>query len=422
MGVSVRYRQWRHIAIALDRYLLQGAGSQVYSAATDLRGSPDDSSDSDLDADPRSYARPLGTAGNVHHWQAAHTTNTNVTHYGNSSAPFAHLTDILLAEFCSVSRHFHQLAQVQSDQATANDRKQPGSPSADLLHREKKSLLGSRRHIRQQLWTWPAIEQSLNRDNGLNRVGIYSKDEGKRMIQFTRHFNKIKFNDFFSSKHNLELENNSPETVRRYITDLLKDPNGEITSRGTSGVNKSHRRDSTTQTSTNTVSKNKRAKTGPATSSEKLADAKGPKEIKRDNSVSDQGSMESIRQSLEHRSQIVPEQVLRKAKQVASSANISTDASWVYGHFVDPPPTGKSLSSVATQKTQQTIEPVAPASIGAFSALYIPLSSSSASNAVSPNDNHQDRLRSQPLASALVCKPVFGCCASANYESAICTY
>ncbi|KAK0516098.1 hypothetical protein JMJ35_002132 [Cladonia borealis] len=36
-----------------------------------------------------------------------------------------------------------------------------GSPSAEPSYREKKSLLGSRRYLRQDLWTWPAIEQGL---------------------------------------------------------------------------------------------------------------------------------------------------------------------------------------------------------------------------------------------------------------------
>ena len=115
------------------------------------------------------------------------------------------------------------------------------------------------------------------------------------MIQFTRNFNKIKFNDLFSSKHNLELENNNPDTVRRYIVDLLKDVNGETTSRSTSGVNKSHQRDSTTQTSTNTRSRNKRVKTGPATSSlEKAEDAEALRRYEHDESIPDEGSAEKI--------------------------------------------------------------------------------------------------------------------------------
>ena len=162
MGISVRYRQWRHMAIALDRRLLQGVGCQAHGVDTDPRGNPDDSSDSDLDADHRSHARPRRIAGNAHHWQAAHTTNTNVSHYGNSSAPVGHLTDTLLAEFCSVSRQFHQLAHVQAFEATANDRKRPGSPSAEPSYREKRSsLLASRFHLRQKLWTWPAVERGL---------------------------------------------------------------------------------------------------------------------------------------------------------------------------------------------------------------------------------------------------------------------
>jgi len=161
MGVPVRYRQWRHIAIALDRRLLQGVGCQAYGVDPDPRGHPDDSSDSDPDADQRSHARPRRTAGNAHHWQAAHTTNTNVSHYGNSSAPVGHMTDTLLAEFCSVSRQFHQLAHVQAFEATANNRKRPGSPSAEPSYREKRSLLASRFYLRQKLWTWSAVEKGL---------------------------------------------------------------------------------------------------------------------------------------------------------------------------------------------------------------------------------------------------------------------
>ena len=165
LGFSIRHRQWRHIAIALDRRLLQGVGCQVYGIASDLRGNPEDTLDSNLDGDQNTLAYPplhlRGAASSVHHWQAAHTTDTNINHYRNSSAPFGLLTDTLLADYCNVSRQFHQLTHVQAVEVTACNRKWPGSLSAEPSYREKKPLLGSRRHIRQQLWTWPAIEQSL---------------------------------------------------------------------------------------------------------------------------------------------------------------------------------------------------------------------------------------------------------------------
>ena len=165
LGFPIRYRQWRHMAIALDRRLLQGVGCQVYHIVADLGGDREDTSDSNLEpsAHPSSHPPPIssGTAGSAHHWQAAHTTATNVSHYGNSSAPFGLLTDTLLAEYCNVSRQFHQLAHVQTVEGVACNRKRPGSLSTEPSCREKKPLLGSRRYIRQQLWTWPAIEQSL---------------------------------------------------------------------------------------------------------------------------------------------------------------------------------------------------------------------------------------------------------------------
>ena len=58
LGFSIRHRQWRHIAIALDRRLLQGVGYQVYGIASDLRGNPEDILDSNLDGDQNTSAYP----------------------------------------------------------------------------------------------------------------------------------------------------------------------------------------------------------------------------------------------------------------------------------------------------------------------------------------------------------------------------
>ena len=165
LGVGIRHRQWRHIAIALDRRFFQGVAARVYNLSSDLQGQQEGTSDSDLDpiyrdASSRSLPSYARTAGSAHHWQAAHTMETNISHYGNTALPFNQLTDSLLAEFCSVSRQFHQLAHLQAPQ-TSCGRKRPGSGSSILPMLSKKPLLGSRRHFRQQLWTWTAIEKSL---------------------------------------------------------------------------------------------------------------------------------------------------------------------------------------------------------------------------------------------------------------------
>ena len=49
LGFSIRHCQWRHIAIALDRRLLQEVGCQVYGITSNLGGDPEDTSDLNLD-------------------------------------------------------------------------------------------------------------------------------------------------------------------------------------------------------------------------------------------------------------------------------------------------------------------------------------------------------------------------------------
>ncbi|KAL8688231.1 MAG: hypothetical protein Q9218_005804 [Villophora microphyllina] len=172
LNVSVGIAQWRHMAIALDRRLLQGVSCRVYSITPDeqIRDREDDS-DSDRDDNVRpSYIGPHAplTASSVHALQAAHTVETNMTHYGNTSYPLASMTDILLADFCLVSRHWHQLTQLPSPELIACGRKRPVSLSAELPSSFKRPGLGARLFTRRQLWTWPVIERGLQRLFGSN--------------------------------------------------------------------------------------------------------------------------------------------------------------------------------------------------------------------------------------------------------------
>jgi len=108
LGIPIYLRVWRHIAIALDRRLLQGISGQVYGITPDDMAQ-DYHNDSDSDQDDCSYPSGLRpnaslTASSLHPLQAAHTPETNAGHYGNSPYPFARLTDTLVADFCNVSR------------------------------------------------------------------------------------------------------------------------------------------------------------------------------------------------------------------------------------------------------------------------------------------------------------------------------
>ncbi|KAL2036412.1 hypothetical protein N7G274_010874 [Stereocaulon virgatum] len=170
LGFPLKISQWRHIAIALDRRLLQGVACQVYNINPDAQviGNEDDSDsdrddwiignedDSDSDRDDwtqssRMQTRTL-TASRVHSLQAAHTLETGVAHYGNSRYPFALMTDVLLADFTRVSRQWHQICQLPSPELVACSHKRAVSETAEQAPRTKRIPTSGRLHTRRQLW------------------------------------------------------------------------------------------------------------------------------------------------------------------------------------------------------------------------------------------------------------------------------
>ena len=168
LGDSIKVSQWRHIAIALDRRLLQGIACQVYNVNPDAQTAPDeDGSDSDQDDysyTTRTRSQRTLTASGVHSLQAAHTLETGVTHYGNSQYPFARMTDVLLADFIEVSRQWHQLWQLPSLQPVARSRRKRGvSNTAEQAAEPKRAMISGRLHTRRQRWTWPTLQQGLRK-------------------------------------------------------------------------------------------------------------------------------------------------------------------------------------------------------------------------------------------------------------------
>ena len=125
-----------------------------------------DDSDSDLDdwAYPsRMQSQGTLTASNVHSLQAAHTQETGITHYGNAQYPFARLTDVLLADYMQVSLRWHQICQLPSPELVASSRKRAVSETAEQQSRAKRNPTAGRLHIRRQLWTWPILQQGLQK-------------------------------------------------------------------------------------------------------------------------------------------------------------------------------------------------------------------------------------------------------------------
>lgn len=118
LGYSVTTRQWRHIAIAIDRRALQSEGCSAFGIKESFGRRPlrdADQSDSDLDDDPFKnveedslHADPFDHI--TSHLQASHSVRTGNLVYGNDASLMFGLSDSLLASFRRVSRRWHSFA------------------------------------------------------------------------------------------------------------------------------------------------------------------------------------------------------------------------------------------------------------------------------------------------------------------------
>lgn len=105
------------MAIAMDRRLLQGIGCRTHGLSTEWKplsrhaDADDDGSGSDVWSNDDIGEDDTHARNEVHHMQAAHTTRTNITRYGNATALDSNgrLTDTLLAAYADVSQQWHGL-------------------------------------------------------------------------------------------------------------------------------------------------------------------------------------------------------------------------------------------------------------------------------------------------------------------------
>lgn len=164
-------RDYRHIAIAVDRRLLHGEASKLYGVRQNFEQRSlhaGNLSDSELDAPfggGELADAPQGPRVKLHSWQASHAVSTNQTSYGNDVDLHAGMTDPLLAAYRQVSQSWHRsVARLPVTLAAASSHKRLPSRDASALSLPgKRHKMGSRLKVRRDLWKWPVIEAGLQR-------------------------------------------------------------------------------------------------------------------------------------------------------------------------------------------------------------------------------------------------------------------
>jgi len=168
-GCSINTRQWRHIAIALDRRALQGVGCGLYGVLPSwghraLRAVDASDSDEEL-VDLAPGTLPAGLEGDrMRQFQASHTPAVGNATYGNDLSLSLGMTDALLAAFHEISVSWHKLAGLGTDVPPAL--KRPLSLKSSSQTNVTKRVLaekGSSLQLRRQTWTGPVIEDGLKR-------------------------------------------------------------------------------------------------------------------------------------------------------------------------------------------------------------------------------------------------------------------
>lgn len=169
LGIQITTRQWRHIAIALDRHLLQGARVTIMGISTKWgqQTSILDGSDLEIDAPNESGIQNeiSNTEARIHHLQAAHTSGVNTTVYGNDLSFRNGLTDTLLAAFRQVSYSWHVLAQMTMN----NPSKRRHSIEDEVVHK-RATVSVSPLNFRKKLWTLPVLQESLRKVLGPSAI------------------------------------------------------------------------------------------------------------------------------------------------------------------------------------------------------------------------------------------------------------
>jgi hypothetical protein len=164
-------RDYRHIAIAVDRRWLHGEASKLYGVHQNFEQRSlhaGNLSDSDRDGPPDggdSAEAPSSPSLKLHSWQASHTVSTNQISYGNDVDLHAGMTDPLLAAYRVISQDWHRtVARLPITLVVARSHKRlPSRDASAMALSSKRPRMGSRLQVRRELWKWPVIQAGLQR-------------------------------------------------------------------------------------------------------------------------------------------------------------------------------------------------------------------------------------------------------------------
>ena len=164
LGTAVSLRQWRHIAIALDRAVLQGFGCRTLGISAQWgqrKLHAADGSGSESEYDHIDTDNPHGQAA-IHDFQASHTPGVANRVYGNDISMHQGMTDSLLHAYLAVSQAWQrQLAQL--DAVPTARSLSPHRSAAEERLVASDVVAGSNLQVRCRIWTWPALQQGLQR-------------------------------------------------------------------------------------------------------------------------------------------------------------------------------------------------------------------------------------------------------------------
>ena len=185
-------RDYRHIAIAVDRRLLRGEASKLYGVRQNFEQrslQAGNLSDSELDVpfgEDTTHALP-DPGARAHSWQASHTVSTNQISYGNDVDLHAGMTDSLLAAYRQVSQNWHRtVACLPIALPSAGRHKRlPSRDASALALPGKRHKMGSRLKVRRELWKWPVIEAGLQHIFGL-QAAPRSLDQRNGLLMVAR--------------------------------------------------------------------------------------------------------------------------------------------------------------------------------------------------------------------------------------------
>lgn len=165
LGVPLPFARYRHMAIAMDRRLLQGVGCKAYGIRQNSRRrQTDHDTDDDKEDDWVETVGEEGEHAALSHAQASHSARIGHAVYGNDMNLISGMTDLLMAGYSRVSTAWQEFVGLEERSTVRRHKRELSRISAETgASTPKRAASGSSLRIRRRLWNWPALEGGLKR-------------------------------------------------------------------------------------------------------------------------------------------------------------------------------------------------------------------------------------------------------------------